>query len=225
MVIKGLLERNIPTIAVVIGDSSNGLSANNTLKTLATLQKIASMCNKPLSMVYINNASVNDKNMMEAESKANSMLFNTISTLSLFLSGQNEAIDNQDMTFIIDQSNFTSLNISSGLYGLVIASKDPVLPPDSIPTVARTLTIENVPYDINNLTLLHHKRGYVTNENAKNLYSKQFPLHLISFANIFTIEEKALKSTVDHYKNIMDNIAVKQISIEGSVATDDGFIF
>jgi hypothetical protein len=62
--IKGLLERNIPTVAVVIGDSSNGLSANNTLKTLATLQVIATRESKPLSMIYVNNARVNDKNII-----------------------------------------------------------------------------------------------------------------------------------------------------------------
>lgn len=225
MMIKGLLERNIPTIAVVVGDSSNGLSAANTLKTLATLQVIATKVSKPLSMLYVNNAAVNDKNMMVAEDKANQMLLNTISTISLFLSGQNEALDNQDMTFIIDQSNLTSLNIAPGLYGLIVSSKDPILPADSIPTVARTLTVGNIPYDINNLTLLHHKRGYVTNENAASLYKSQFPIHLISFANIFTVEEKSLKAVNEHYRNIMDNITIKSISVENGILTDDGIVF
>lgn len=223
--IKGLLERNIPTVAVVIGDSSNGLSANNTLKTLATLQVIATRESKPLSMIYVNNASVNDKNMMEAENMANKMLFNTLSTISMFLSGQNEAIDHQDMTFIIDQSNFTSISIAPGLYGLITAAGEPKLPTEGIPTVARTLTVDNTPFDIKDISLLHHKRGYVTSENVKSLYSKQFPIHLISYANIFSVEEKQLKATVDHYKNIMDNIAVKAVVVEDAIVTDQGLVF
>lgn len=226
LIIKNLLERDIPVISVLIGDSSNGLSAINTLNTLASLNQIAKSTKKPLSIVYVNNHAMAESGLHNAEKEANKVLFNTMSTLALFLSSKNEAIDGQDMASIIDQSHYKTIDITPGLYGLTIYSKKIDLPKGSVPTVGRTLTINNRDFDTG-LTLLHHKRGYVTEENALDIYKEQFPLHMISYANFFSIEEKSLKSVTENYYNIMNSIKSEDVggSSRSNVDDDSGLVF
>ena len=228
LLIKGLISKNIPTILVLIGDSSNGLNAKNTLKTIAGLDSIVRSLNKPLSVIYVNNHTLmKNKSMKEAEKEANEILANILTTISLFLSGENEAIDNQDMYGIIDQSHYVSFNIEPGLYGLSVHSKEIHLPEGAIPTVGRTLTLDGLDFDTN-LTLIHHKRGYVTSENAiKIAKDSNFPIHLISCANYLELEESNLRKIEAEYENIMSNIKSKSLSsnYENSVDKDTGLIF
>lgn len=224
-VIKNFLERNIPVFAVMVGDSSNGLAAINTQNTISTLDSISKLTNKPLMVIYSNNQAFADKGLMEAEKKVNRILFNTLSTLSLFLSGVNEALDFKDMEGFIDQSHFRTLNVKPGLYGLSIHSKDVSIPKDSMPIIARTLTLDNLPSDIN-IETGHHKVGFVTSENAINIYKDQFPLHAITLSNYFNSEVTTLKRITDNHYNVMDNIQNSTIiSSARSEASDDGFVF
>lgn len=228
MLVRGLISKNIPTIMVLIGDSSNGLNAKNTLKTIAGFDHVARSLNKPLSVIYVNNHTLmKDKGMKEAEAEANKIIANILTSISLFLSGENEAIDNQDMYGIIDQSHYVSFNIEPGLYGLSVHSKEIKLPEGAIPTVGRTLTLDGLDFDTN-LTLIHHKRGYVTNDNAISIAKKEnFPIHLISCANYLELEEANLKKIEEEYENIMSNIKSKSLSnnYENNVDKDTGIIF
>ena len=231
LIINSLLSKNIPTIAVVIGDSSNGLNAINTLNTLASLTSIARKQNKALATIYINNHRLVNKEkgigMKQAEEAANNILLNVMTTCSLFLSGQNEALDNQDMINIIDQSNYKTIQIEAGLYGLTFHSKEIKIPEKSIPTVARTLTLTDKDFDTD-LTLLHHKRGWVENENVINVMTAEaFPLHMVVCSNFFKLEENNLKTITDDHYNIMNNIKAEHVggSSQSSLDEDTGLVF
>lgn len=223
---KGLLERNIPVVVVAIGDSGNGLAAINSLKTLQTYNQIATkVTKKPLSIIYVNNTAFNNSNKEGAEKAANKVLFNTLATLSLFLSGENGELDTQDLVNFVNQSNYKTINIKPGLYGLLTFSGDAKVPDGAIPTVARSLTTEGVSPDID-LTLLHHKSGIVLEENAFNIYGEQFPLHLLTYANFMVNESKQLNKVVDDYNNIMSAIEIEDVAgIDESDESDDGLIF
>jgi len=225
MIIKNLLDRRIPVIAVMVGDSSNGLSAINTLDTIATLNNIATASDAALSIMYINNKNFNTGSVMQARKDADKAIFNSLSALALFLNGINTDLDSQDLLGIIDQTAYKRLNIKSGLYALSTFSKEVILPQGVTPTVGRTLTIEGVSADID-VNLLHHKTGSVIDENAASIYREQFPLHMVTAANFFVIEEQNLKTLTDEYEQIMDNIKVKEISgSTASQADDSGLVF
>ena len=210
MLIKGLIQKDIPVIAVVIGDSTDSLSTKNTINTLATLDGVARSCNKPLTYLYVNNKVImdtNNLNKQQAEVQANKVLTNMLTTISLFLSGDNEALDNQDMYGIIDQSHYSTINIAPGLYGLSLHSKTIELPQDAIPTVARTLSLPNTEFDID-MPLLHHKRGFVTSDNAVEISKKEnFPIHMLACANYLKSEETMLKNKDKEFEDIMANIS------------------
>lgn len=226
VIVKSLMERGIPTVAVIIGDTSNGLSAINTLNTLTGLNVIATKkVKKPLSVVYVNNTAMGASNTHEAEKLANKKLFNTLGTLSMFLSGDNGDLDSQDMVNFVDQSNYSTINIKPGLYGLVTYSGDVELPEHAIPTVGRTLTVEGTAPTID-VTLLHHKTGVCMSENAVNIYDGQFPVHAISYANFLSIEAAHLKKVKADYDNIMNSISIADIELEDDADMDEnGLVF
>ena len=213
----------------MIGDSSNGLSTKNTLNTLSSLDGVARGANKPLSVIYVNNHLLvkEDGGMQKAEKEANTVLNNILTTVSLFLSGENEALDNQDMFGIIDQSHYSTIGVEPGIYGLSVHSKQIKLPDGAIPTVGRTLTLEGMSFDTN-LTLLHHKRGFVTDPNAITIAKESnFPIHMISCANFLSVEEKTLNKINEDYDNIMANIKANSISGTNKSNVDEatGLVF
>jgi len=225
LIVKELLSENMPVVAIVVGDSSNGLSAINTLNTLAGLNNIANKAKKPLNIMYVNNKDFAENGILSGIDNANKAIFSSLSVLSLFLSGDNEALDNQDLSNIIDQSNYKTINIQPGLYALSTFSGKSTLPQGAIPTVARTLTIAGVSPDIG-IQLLHHKSGIVTSENANKIFGKQYPLHLVSSANLFSVETMNLKTVTDEYYNMMHKIEVQHVEgTSESDESDDGLVF
>lgn len=219
-IINKLLKANIPVIAVVIGDSSTGLMAINTLNSIASLNKIALDNNKPLSVIYVNNHHMLDKFMKDAEEATNKILFSYLSSLALFLSSENEYLDNQDMINFIDQSNYKNLNIQPGLYGIQFFSKDIQLAKDVTPVGGRTLTLENGIYDTG-IELFHHKYGIVTDENVINTYSNGFPIHMISSYNYFQHEEANLQAIADKTLGGINSIKSSNVSGTSNSSVDD----
>jgi len=227
LLMKELLAMNIPAIAVMIGDSTNGLYAVNTLDTIASLHSIAKSLNKTVPVMYVNNEAYMGNGHTNAINDANMSIFNSMSAMSLFLSGENLDIDAQDMRNIIDQSNYNKFNIPAGLYALNSFSKEVVVPEGCTPTVARTLTTNTASPDINIEGLAHHKVGKILDENAIGIYGEHVPIHLVTYANFFTMETKRLKSYTDNmYSNVN---AIEVETLEGTATSevdeDTGLIF
>ena len=219
LVVKALLEKNIPVICVVIGDSSNGMYTINTLNTLASLNKIALNANKPLSIIYVNNSNFSKQGgLASAENAANQYLLVTLSGLSLFLAGRHGELDNQDMLNFIDQSKYSTISVRPGLYGVHIYSKEVNLPDGATPTGARILTVGEQDFSVNP-SILHFKRGIVSNENALAIIKEdQFPLYMINYANFFALEDKILRPLTENAYNVADNIVNAQVA--GSSKSD-----
>lgn len=226
VLVQELLKKSIPTVAYVIGDSSNGLCAINTLNVLSTLNNIALKTNKPLVVSYVNNHQLFNGNMIDAEKAADKMILNSMSTLSLFLSGRHEGLDNQDLINIIDQSNYKTISLPAGLYGLHFYSKAVELPEGASPTVGRTLATSGQDFDTK-VNLLHHKKGFIDSENAVKIMGDQLPIHMLVYANFFAVEEKILKPITEDYYATMDKVKNQNVSgtSRSSMDDDTGFIF
>lgn len=227
MIIKHLVMRNIPTVALIIGDSSNLLYTKNTINSLASLDNIAKQTKKAISVTYINNHSLLNKTqgLAGAEKAANEHIGNILTSLSLFLSGQNEALDSQDMINILMPTNYQQIKVQPGLYGLMFFAQD-IQPIDgAIPVVGRSLTTYGNDFDTN-IPLLHHKRGYITSTSAIGIIKEDnLPLHMISFANYFTTEQKNLNDLKQNYENIASNITNESLAgCEDGQLDDSGLI-
>jgi hypothetical protein len=225
--VKNLLERGINVLPIVIGDSTSGGTAVNTLGTLATLSNISLTQGKPLSIMYVNNHSYIEHGALGAIETVNEIIFNSLCTLSLFLSGENESLDFRDLEIFIDPSTYKKLDVPVGLCGIGIYSKTVDIPKGTIPTLTRTLSVHGTSPDINVPNPMHHKVGYVTEKNAIETYEGQFPLHMVSYLNFFTAEESALSKVVDDYHNIRDSMVNKPIDAPSRAVIDDdtGLVF
>jgi len=223
MVTKNLLDKGLPTIAILVGDSSNGLSTINTLNTIATFDAISKQTKKPLSIIYNDNAKASGDNLVDKLKSVDKEVFRNLSVLSAFLSGENTSLDQKDMAAFMDQSIYKTMGIKPGLYSLAAFSKVVNLPNHVTPTVGRTLTTEEVAPDVN-LHLLQYKFGTTNNSNVINIFEGQFPIHLVSYSNGFSIIEMELKGKIEEINNRLEASTVDTVS-GGHDADDDGLVF
>jgi hypothetical protein len=217
LLIKELMDMNIPVVAVVAGDTSNGLYAQNTLDTLASLNAIAKT---PLAISYVNNSVYGD-NVKLALEQANSDIFNIMAGMALFLSGQNKDIDDQDMENIINMNNYNpKLNIKKGLYGIDIFNNELILKDHYIPIISRTLCTEECELE-HRLKFLHNKVGVMKSDNAKKYYGSAAPVHMLTYANIFSVEKKVIEKVIADYNSIMNSIVVDTVESDNSELDED----
>ena len=230
-IVNTLLSKNIPVMSVIIGDSSNGLSASNTIKTLMSLDNIVRRQNKPLTMMYVNNHKFISKGAQKAEEESNKILFNMFSALSLFMASTNEALDYADILGILDPTMYNSslpAPVKPGLYGIYIHSGGIEFEENMTPLIARSLSKEGVSFDTG-LTLGHHKRGYISadNTNVLSIYEDKLPLHLVLYANFFKDEVGVLNKINQNYKDILENIHSDELfgDVNTSAIDDTGMVF
>lgn len=222
-ILRNLLERKIPVVAVVIGDTSNGLSALNTRNTIGTLEHITTKIVKAaLPVVYINNTNVGGN--ANGRKKTNEMLYSSLSTVALFLSGINKDIDGQDMVGFFSPSSYNTISVSPGIYGLSLYGSGTSIGDDeSIPIIGRTLSIPGV--DTGELPkMLHHKDGHVVSDDAITIYKGQFPLHMVLHANYFKRHHDDLAKVIEEYEQVASSVR-NDTMVDVGTASDDGMIF
>lgn len=224
VLLMALLDKNIPTAIMMVGDSKDGMSALNTLNTLASFNQIATKRGKTVGLMYVNNSEIDVKEYKAREIEADKYLQSQLTTFALFLSGNNLDLDNQDIRAALDQSNYQSLTISPGLYGLHFYMKSIPTKEGCAPTVVRTLTDSNTDFTLN-VNVLHHKVGYITDTTALDIFKSQLPLHMVMVNNAFLEEEEFLKRISDNADNIAQNIKSNIIKgSKNSIKSDDDLI-
>lgn len=218
-----LMKINMPVIPVLIGDSSNGLAAANTLDSIKSLHNIATkVVKKPMSVVYFNNNTYYKGSLYEAERAVDNDIVSTLAVISLFLSGENGDLDYQDLNNMVNQGSYTRISVPAGLYGLCVFQDNIVVPDGCTPITARGLT-DGVKDPAIGVHTLHHKYGVVKSDNVKDLYGDKLPLFMVNFANFLTIEHNELTRAVNDFKAVMDNLGMDDI---GSDSDDDtGLVF
>ena len=225
VLINNLLSRDIPTIALVVSDSSNALNAVNTMNTLATLDNMAKRSNKALSILYANNHTMDMDSLSSGQELVDEAVYTSVKILSLFLSGNNKFLDSQDMLTFIDSSSYNRINVKPGLYSIMTHRGEVHKDDDVTVIVGRTLTTGNASPDIN-VDLLHHKSGIVVDENVVEDFGTDTTLHLVSTINFLDKEIAYLNSVIKRYKSIMENLEISTIhGDEDSAMDDSGLIF
>ena len=224
-IIRFLRSRGFPVMGVVVGDSSNGLSCKNTLNTIATLDAIAKkVVKKPIPIIYYNNHVSEAAGSAAKESEVNHMIYNALSVMSLFLSGENEDIDTRDMINFLSPDNYESIKIDPAVYCINIFTNDEVKNDANVVNlIGRTLMVTGQDSDIG-LTLLQHKYGLVTDPNAVNSAREITPVHMVLTGNYLVGEHKRLTTTVAEYEAIANSISSEDLG-GSSDAGDDGMVF
>jgi len=223
LLVKNLLDRGLPTAVVLVGDSSNGQWTKNTLDTLATYNSISKGCKKPLSIIYNDNMKSVGNTTDERSNFTDKEIFKNLSALSLFLSGENTSIDQKDMVRFFDPTEI-DFDVKPGLYGTGVFVKDVNLPDHITPIGARTITTPDISCDINLTGLTHYKAGTTDNNNVISMFKGQFPIHIVSYANSFSIIEHELKEEIETIRAAAERATVDDISTDYK-PDENGLVF
>lgn len=229
---KALMEAEIPVIPVVIGDCDSSKYTDSTFKTLQSLDKTARDLDQGLNLIYFNNSSIlvdgeASDSVLEREEEVNKRLINILSTISLFLSGMNIGIDDQDMINFLNPVEYRSPSdpIPAGLYGLHVISNLTTTDDSLIPMVSRSLAPEGVSPDLNK-HMVAKKAGIIDEPNVLKSYPENnFPLHIINYPGYYNSEIDRLAKAVEDNQNKMKAINTEPAAkIVGEVDTDTGLI-
>lgn len=211
---SNLLEKDLNVLVIIVGDSSNKKSINNTLNTLASLNGVAIHRNKPLSIIYFDNAKNNGATLKDRLSNVDKLIFNHLTILSMFLSGDVTALDQKDMSVFFN-IDLIADEVPAGLYALEYFKDKVELAKHHKLRVARTVTIEDVSPDLNlapGVLPDHDKFGITHNENVINKLKDRFPIHYVSFANNFSTIEMDLRNLVEAAAIDSSNATVDRVS-------------
>lgn len=91
LLMKELLNRGIPAVAIVVGSSESSITATNSLNTLKSLAAIGDQLDKPTIISYQHNGRDTRRSQVDAICKA------TIHALSALCSQQNDELDQRDV--------------------------------------------------------------------------------------------------------------------------------
>lgn len=91
LIMSELLSRDLPAIAIVIGSDDSVIAAENTLKTLQSLELIAANTQHVLPMSYHQNPADGRRSTVDADVRS------VIGGLAILVSGQNQELDSRDI--------------------------------------------------------------------------------------------------------------------------------
>jgi hypothetical protein len=104
LIVKEMLERDLPVVAIVVGASESNLATENTMKTLKSLDNIASnVIHKPVVIHYVQNSADVKR------SETDHMIMRVIVALSIMASGDNHALDRQDILHFLQYHRATKV--------------------------------------------------------------------------------------------------------------------
>ena len=104
LIIKEMLERDLPVVAIVIGACESNLATENTMKTLKSLDNIASnIVHKPVVIHYAQN----EPGVKRSE--VDHLIMRTVVALSIMASGENHALDSQDILHFLQYHRATKV--------------------------------------------------------------------------------------------------------------------
>ena len=118
LLVKELIERDQNVFCFVIGNLANGTEAENSLKTIATLQGISSKLKKPIVAKFYENDDETPRGFVDIQ------IENDIRALSILLSGMNIELDDEDIHNFLYYNTLPSMKqLNAQLVDLVVYHK------------------------------------------------------------------------------------------------------
>jgi hypothetical protein len=221
---KGLIARSIPVIPILVADASGKLAAINTLNTISSYHAIAEEADKALSIVYANNT-INGVTSKETMEKTDRFIFENILTFSLFMSGQNKAMDHQDIIGLVDQSSHKTIGYTPGLYNIGIGSQTVQEHIKDRITTLRSLTKEDEDHKVDFQTD-YHKSGQIVEKEVIDMLGEKAPVYLFNYTGRMEQVTEELEELVDSiYDEIEARKAQKIKSNRRSKRQSNGLVF
>jgi hypothetical protein len=198
LLLRAMLEKDFNVLTVIIGDSSNFLSLNNTINTLTSLQGVSVASKKCVSNIYYNNT-FNGVTSPKTENDVNDKVFKMLSVISMFVSGSIQNIDHQDMINFFRPDKYASFRVAPGVYslGVTIDALD-----DDSALLVRTVIKEDTKDIPVSITPLHNKVGTVTKDYDS---FGTYPLFLTQRRGVLGMEVNYLKEELEKIERMKNS--------------------
>ena len=209
LVISELLERDIPVVAIGVGSSESKIEAENSIKSLKTLDSIAKKHDKPVVMYYEHNS--------RGRQDVDISVRVAISSLAVLTSRRNREMDSQDIYHWLNFNKTTTIKPQLAQLEIINSSEDGKHIKDPISVASIYSSEEITPAELNPD---YHTAGYL--DEAKEKFEQ---LH-------FVISVDAIPSIYKKDKEILEKFnertvsRAKQISVfdEHDKPTDEGVL-
>lgn len=167
VLLNNLMSKEIPVFLVLIGDSSNAKSTENTRKTLLTVNDISTRYERIVSIRYLFNNYSEFSTLKEAQADNDAQISIMLDFLRIF-NGDVKDLDYQDLVNLINPKA-SDFDLPRGVYSLISKigiSDSENLDPLLTPVINRTIIQDPVSYKP--LDLMHSKVGYIENPELKD---------------------------------------------------------
>ena len=166
--VSELLDRDVPTIVIMVGSSDSRIETHNTVNTLKSYEVISQKRETPVIAVYYENSSDSPRGEVDQRIKT------TIILLAAIFSGENRELDSADLHNFLAYQKVTSFKPK--LSYLDFFSKKIELQRDQTVVSLVTLTDENTTSAVE-LPVEYQAVGFVS-EQAKNSVDVALPIHV-----------------------------------------------
>ena len=215
--LKNMLALDYNVILVTVGDSSNELTLNNTVKSLATFHKVAVANKTALPVIFYNNT-YNGTTSLSTEKGINDKISKMLTIISAFISGSIQNIDNQDMINFFKPTNYKTFTIDPGMYSLGIARGELS---DENTLLVRTL-VKEVADDVKiSIVPRHNKTGIVKGDMADDF--DIYPIYLLYRKQVMNDEMRKLKKELETVK-LQHETETNEFDEFDDLDDDDGMV-
>lgn len=118
LIVKELLSRNLPVVAIVIGSDESAITAQNSLNTIKSLESIAESVGLPVIAYYDHN----DRDVKRSEVDASAV--RTIAKLAVLASRQNSELDSRDISNFLQYTRVTNVRARLALLAVYNNNRD-----------------------------------------------------------------------------------------------------
>lgn len=219
-----MLEKNITTSTIVIGDTDCILYAINTNRTLKSLDSIVRLANKSMCVYYVNNSEMEANSVEKRKEEADKSIFNILAVYSLFCSGHLTDIDSKDMKNFFSPHAYKTVDIPKGL--LSVAAYESGFHFDSSiePMILRVAFTDGQSTDTDGVMFRNKKEGYVEGFDDNKIYNdKSFPIFLLSYSNWFSFVQANLEKIIGENNKVLERDSIDYLS-NGDNIDDNGLV-
>lgn len=213
--VSELLDRNVPTVVIMVGTSDSRIETDNTIKTLKSYEVISQKREMPVIAVYYENSSTSPRGEVDQRIKT------TIILLAAIFSGENRELDSADLNNFLAYQKVTSFKPK--LSYLDFFSKQIELQRDQTVVSLVTLTDDQTTSAVE-IPVEYQAVGFL-NEDAKKNIDVKMPIHVAIISGFFHDVIDRLSKRLTTFDEARRAHVDKSILTKDIDSTPEGLVF
>lgn len=219
MLVSELTKRNKDVIAICIGSTANGKEAENTLKSIATLQNMSMKAlKKPIIANMFLNSRETNRSTVDRQVEAN------VRALALLVSGKNHEMDSKDIHHFLQYTKVTE--VPAQLVDLLVYSAHPDSEaPSGFHAISVASVLPSTDLETLDLGQPYGCVGYMPAGVVEGTQDSVYPLHFILTNSRMNERIQSIQTAIKAYDDAEEALKNTTIVQVGEAEDDSGFVF